>query len=148
MSLSKQHLSYHKHPVTFDVEALGRALKERCPEVIFALLLGSSKDGLADIGSDIDIALYVNGKPSFKLYGRVAEIAEKFAPGVNCDVGCLNNTEPVYRYESLKGRLLFTRDDETYCRFYSITCREYERQLFHYEKQYRYRMQRYEAEGA
>ena len=148
MSLSKQHLNRHKKPVTFDVDKLARALERSCPEVIFALLPGSSKDGVASVGSDIDIALYVDGEPTYKLYGRVIDIVEQVAPGVHCDVGRLNQAEPVYRYESLKGRLLFARDMETYYRFYSLTCREYEDQLFHYEKQHRYRLDRNREEAA
>ena len=61
------------------------------------------------------------------------------APGAYCDIGFLNHAEPVYRFEALRGRLLFTRNVETYLRFFSLTCREYESQLADYERQYRYR---------
>ena len=54
--------------------------------------------------------------------------------GVNVDLGVLNEKEPVYRFEALKGRLLFTRDLECRLHFYSLTCREYEHWMFHYDK--------------
>jgi hypothetical protein len=38
----------------------------------------------------------------------------------------LNSAEPVYRFEALKGRLLFTRDHDFYIKFFSIASREYE----------------------
>lgn len=139
MSLSKQYLSSHAKPLRFDVGALAEALKSACPEVSFALLLGSSRDGQVAVGSDLDLALYVEEKPPFELYGRVAGVAASFAPGVHCDIGILKRAEPVYRFESLKGRLLFARDPETYLRFFSLTCREYESQLADYERQFRYR---------
>lgn len=141
MSLSKQYLSSHNHCIVFNVDDLAKALKDSCPDVVFALLMGTSRDGVADLGSDIDIALYVRGKPTLSPYSRVSDVISRFAPGVHCDIGCLNNAEGVYRFESLKGRLLFTRDEEAYLSFYSIACRQYEGQLFHYEKQHKYRIQ-------
>ena len=59
--------------------------------------------------------------------------------GVRCDLGTLNGAEPVYRYEALKGKLLFVRDRERWLQFYSRTCRQYESQMFHYQKQLAYR---------
>ena len=114
MSLSKQYLSSHNHCIVFNVDDLAKALKDSCPDVVFALLMGTSRDGVADLGSDIDIALYVRGKPTLSPYSRVSDVISRFAPGVHCDIGCLNNAEGVYRFESLKGRLLFTRDEEAY----------------------------------
>ncbi|MFC1460941.1 hypothetical protein ACFLQR_00290 [Verrucomicrobiota bacterium] len=80
MTLSKQHLSSHEKPVIFDVDALAEALIESCPEVIFAFLMGTSRDGVADVGSDIDIALYVEGKPTFSLFERLQDVVSQFAP--------------------------------------------------------------------
>jgi hypothetical protein len=139
MSVSRQHLSSHQQPVVFDPAALADALDRTCPEVVFALLLGSSRDGHVAVGSDVDVALYVKGKPSFDALSRAADVVAGFAPGVHTDVGFLNQAEPVYRFEAIKGRLLFTRDPEAYQRFFSVTCREYESQLADYERQYRYR---------
>ncbi len=140
MSLSKRYLSCHKRAMRFDVGTFGKVLRDACPEVILAFLMGSSKDGYIALGGDIDVALYVNDKPTFDLRVRVLDIVERFAPGVHGDIGFLNNVEPVYRFEALKSRLLFTRDQETYLNFFSLTCREYESQIFDYKKQYQYRI--------
>ncbi|MCK4960391.1 MAG: nucleotidyltransferase domain-containing protein [Planctomycetes bacterium] len=127
--------------MTFGVDKLAGLMKEKCVGVCFALLHGSAAEGVVRPGSDIDIALFVEGKASLEIYGEVADIVESLVPGVRCDVGILNSAEPVYRFEALKGKLLFTRDDETYLRFFSLTCREYESQMADYERQQKYRLQ-------
>ena len=139
VSIAKRHLSYHNEQITLDRKGLSESLKTTCPEVMFAYLLGSAVGGKIAVGSDIDIALYTVEKPPLDLYSRVEETVSRFAGGAHCDLGFLKNAEPVYRFEALKGRLLFSRDREIYLRFYSLTCREYESQLADYERQYRYR---------
>jgi predicted nucleotidyltransferase len=139
MSLSKSYLSGHRQPVAFDPEELGAALREACPEVLFAFLLGSSKEGVVAVGSDLDLAVYLDGAVSLNLLSRILDAVCPFVPNVHVDVGVLNRAEPVYRFEALNGRLLFTRNEETYLRFYSVACREYESQVADYVTQYRYR---------
>jgi len=140
VGLSKRYLSDRREPVEFDPAALGTALRKACEEILFALLMGSARDGHVAVGSDLDLALYLEVPPSLRVVARVQDIAASFAPGVYCDVGFLRNTEPVFRFEALKGRLLFTRDQELFLRFFSLTCREYESQLASYARQYSYRM--------
>ena len=123
----------------FDVDALAEKLEQACPEVVFAFLHGSAKDGCVRPEGDVDIALFVQGKPEFELIGRVIDVVDAVAPGAQADVGILNPAEPVYRFEALKGRLLFCRDEETYLHFFSVTCREYEDQIADYERQLHYR---------
>jgi predicted nucleotidyltransferase len=125
----------------FSVDKLAEMVKEKCPAVCFVLLHGSAANGEVRDGGDIDIALFIDGQVSLEIYGEVAGIVESLAPGVRCDVGILNSAEPVYRFEALKGKLLFTRDDETYLHFFSLTCREYESQMADYERQRKYRLQ-------
>jgi predicted nucleotidyltransferase len=141
MSLSKRHLSEHKEPVLFDPAALGAALRDACPDVLFAFLLGSSRDGFVAVASDIDVAVYVKGKATLDLLAHVEETVSRHAPGVHCDAGVLNSADPIYRYAALEGRRLFARDEEAYLRFFSLTCREYEDQLRDYDRQHRYRME-------
>ncbi len=145
MSLTNRHLSRHKKPIDFNPASLARALEEACPEAIFAFLLSSSKDGHVSVGSDVDLALFMNGKMSLDLLDRVQTVVERFLPGVHCDIGSLRPAEPVYRFEALKGRLLFTRDREAYLRFFSLTSREYETQLYDYDRQHAYRMKNHES---
>ncbi len=125
----------------FDVDKLAEALEAGCNEVVFALLHGSAKDGLVKAGSDIDIALYIDGKASVELYMNAAQAIRQVCPDAEPDIGILNNAEPIYRFEALKGRLLFNKDTETYLEFFSLTCRQYEFQMADYERQHKYRLQ-------
>lgn len=139
MGIARGYLSHHKKAIPFDVEALGRALESECPYVVFVLLMGSSREGTVRVGGDLDLALYVQSQLDLKQYSRIADIADWSAPEAFCDIGILNWADPVFRFEALKGRLLFTRSLETYASFFSLTCREYESQLADYERQFRYR---------
>lgn len=141
MGLSRKHLSENFVPVHFDPEVLAVALREKLPEADFCFLMGSSADGVVNAFSDLDLAFYLNAKPSYSFYGKVMDVVRGVVPEVRCDIGILNAAEPVYRFEALKGRLLFARDQERYSTFFSRTCREYESQMFDYERQRRYRKQ-------
>jgi len=127
--------------VKFDRNKLSKALESACPEVVFALLHGSAKDGVVRPGSDVDVALFVEGKSSLDIYQNAYDAIESVISGIEPDVGILNNAEPVYRFEELKGRLLFCRDRERYISFFSRTCRQYEFQMADYERQHRYRLE-------
>jgi predicted nucleotidyltransferase len=140
MGLSKRHLSANSAPVSFDIEILAKAIAEAAPEAVFAYLFGSSAPDLTvRPGSDLDLALFLDRPSSLELYQRVEEACAKSVGEVRCDIGILNGAEPVFRMEALKGHLLFKRDEERWLRFYSLTCREYESQIFHYKKQLNYR---------
>jgi len=125
----------------FDVEKLAKSLKEQCPQICFAFLHGSARNGRVKEDSDIDIALFIDGKPTLGLYEKVSALVATAASGARCDIGILNNAEPVYRFEALKGKLLFFRNQEQYLNFFSLTCREYESQIADYQRQKRYRLE-------
>ena len=139
MGISRSHLNTHKGNVAFDVQRLSDTVKARYPDVSFCLLLGSAVDGLVREGSDVDLAFYLSEPTSLKFYSTIAEAVDEVIPGVRCDIGILNRAEPVFRFEALKGKLLFARDMEEYASFFSLTCREYESQMFDYERQRQYR---------
>ena len=152
MPLSKHHIDTKPTDTPFDVDLLATRLQAELPQVVFAYLHGSSSgSGVVAAHSDLDIAVFVestfwharssSSTETSTIYDTVYRVAESIVPGVRCDLGILNGTEPVFRFEVLKGRLLFCRDQEQWLRFYSITSREYESQLFHYEKQRRYRLE-------
>lgn len=141
MSLSKRELSGRGKSIVLDFDLLSRDLKCTCPHIVFALVLGSAAGGHIEAGSDLDIAVFLDEKPTLKIVGNVVETVEKHAPGVEVDLGILNGNEPVYRFEALKGRLLFTVDQDEWLGFFSLTCREYEHWMYHYEKQRRYRLE-------
>lgn len=139
MGLSRKHLAENFVPVHFDPDQLACALKENLSEVEFCFLMGSAESGTVRAYSDLDLAFYLKGKASLSFYTKVSELVHSVMSDVRVDVGILNSAEPVYRFEALKGKLLFARDQEAYYAFYSRTCREYESQMFDYERQRRYR---------
>ncbi len=142
MGLSKRYLDTNTQSLPFSVDRLAAEMEEKLPEVVFAYLLGSAAEaGIIAPYSDLDIAVYVSGKPDFELYTRLQDICDAVVGSVRCDAGILNNAEPVYGFEALKGKLLFVRDREAWLTFYSRTCREYESRMFHYEKQRQYRLE-------
>jgi predicted nucleotidyltransferase len=146
MALSKKYLAENKQAISFSVTELGTLLKTSCPEISFALLMGSAVDGVIRSGSDLDLAIYLtdNSITKLDLYKKIYVVLESLLPDVRIDISCLNDcTEPVFRFESLKGNCLFFRNEELWLRFYSVTCREYEHQMFHYKKQHKYRMECY-----
>ena len=125
----------------FDLKQLADLLKSGTEDISFALIHGSAKDGIVKEGSDIDIAVYFDVKPTLKHLAEVVRIVNSVIPNAEADVGVLNNSEPVYRFEALKGRPLFINDKEKYLRFFSLTCREYESQMADYERQRKYRLE-------
>ena len=152
MPLSKHHIDTKPVATPLDRDRLAALLEAALPQVVFAYLHGSAAvSGVVPAHSDLDLALFLDpgtlaadGGTDHSLpdvYVAAAEAAESVAPGVRCDIGILNGAEPVFRFEVLKGHLLFCRDREQWLRFYSLTCREYESRLFHYEKQRRYRLE-------
>jgi hypothetical protein len=145
MSLSKREFHEGRDPVTFDPPALGAALREACPEVDFALLMGSGRDGRIPAGGDLDLALGMRGRLTYELRERISAVVARLAPGVEADLGLFDAAEPVYRFEALKGRLLFTRDQERFLAAFSLACREYESQMRDYERQAAYRLRRNEV---
>ncbi len=57
--------------MTFDVDKWAEATQATCPSVVFALLHGAAKDGRIRPGSDLDIAVFADGKPGLDLYHQV-----------------------------------------------------------------------------
>jgi hypothetical protein len=50
----------------FNVGRLANLLNEKCPQILFAFLHGSSKDAQVKQGSDIDLALFIEGRPTLE----------------------------------------------------------------------------------
>ena len=96
----------------FDIEKLAKLLRQKCPQIRLAFLHGSAKEGIIKETGDIDIAVLIDGKPSLEFYENIYDIVESVAGKVDCDIGILNNAEPVFRFEALKGKLLFFREQE------------------------------------
>lgn len=121
---------------------LSKRLEEALPEVIFALLFGSAQEGVVPPHGDLDLAFYLTEKSDISFYRRVDEaVAGVMADNVRVDVGFLRDADPVYRFEALKGKLLFCRNQEIWIDFFSLTCRLYESQMASYRRQHRYRLE-------
>ncbi len=140
MPLSKHHIDTQETTIPVDFDGIKSLLDREYPQIVFALVMGSASQGTIARHSDLDLAVYLDKKVEWKLLSSVMDSVGDLHQGVRCDLGVLNNAEPIYRYEALKGRLLFTRDQERWLTFYSVTCREYETQIFHYQKQLQYRL--------
>ncbi|MBN1359611.1 MAG: nucleotidyltransferase domain-containing protein [Sedimentisphaerales bacterium] len=140
MPLSKHYIDMQDEPVPLAAAAIADLLEGDFPQISFAVVLGSAAQGTVGPHSDLDLAVFCT--QGLSLDERLALIrgVEELHQGVRCDLGFLNLAEPVFRFEALKGRLILKRDEETWRRFYSTTCREYETQIFHYDKQRRYRL--------
>ena len=129
-------------PQKINIKSLARDLKEAFPEILFAFLFGSSKTGIAETGSDIDLAVYFSKNTSINnLIPSIMELFDSVAPGIRCDITILNTAGPLIAHEALRGTELFIRDDEMdiYVEYYSLTCRLYEEQIWWMKKQLEYR---------
>jgi predicted nucleotidyltransferase len=140
MPLSKHYLDTQEEAIPVETEAIAQRLMADFPQIAFALLLGSAAGGVIAPHRDLDLAVFCTEPLSLEQRASLIGAIEDLHRGVRCDLGILNAAEPVYRFETLQGRLLFTRDEELWLRFFSATCREYESQMFHYDRQRRYRL--------
>jgi len=119
--------------IAFSPDAIAAALAAQVPRAAFAFLLGSAKDGCVPRGADLDLAIWYAGtaRVTWRLIAHTLAVVERAVPKTVCDLGILNSAGCVYRFEALKGRLLFCRPRclETYAAFYAQTCRAYEESM-------------------
>jgi len=124
-----------------NIKQLAKGLEKVFPEILFAFLFGSAKDGKIKPGSDVDLAVYIR-EPSDKteLISRILKFMESETTR-DCDLTFLNTSDPVLAMEALRGTLMFVRKEtmDIYADFYSLTCRLYEDQIFWMKKQLEYR---------
>lgn len=146
MSISRREERLAKYKcgeIHFQPEKLGVVLYEKAPFLDFAFIFGSAKNGIIAPGADLDIAVFFNKEISidWELISKTISIIEKETNGGECDIGILNTAGPIFRFEVIKGRVLFIRENNltTYLDFYSLTCREYEDEMFWMQKQLSYR---------
>ncbi len=142
MPLSKRHIDTQETEMPVDFNGIKSLLESQYPQIVFALVMGSASEGTIAKYSDLDLAVFLEKKVEWEVLSSVMQSIGDLHQDIRCDIGVLNNAEPIYRYEALKGKLLFTRDQARWLTFYSVTCREYETQIFHYQKQLQYRRQK------
>ena len=121
-------MSRRTHHKPIDLQRLAAVLGG-IASIEYAMVFGSSGDGVVRAGSDLDVAVSLAQAktPSIdRLLEIVAKIEEAFA--VTCDLTLLNTAGTVLRHEALKGRVLFIRPEreDEFIEFYARTCAEYE----------------------
>lgn len=123
----------------FSVQTVAENL-ETIPEIDFALLFGSAQSGILGNDADIDIGVYLNTPVTPELILSIVKTVENTI-NAECDLTILNTASEILRFEALKGRVLFVRDDkiDRYATFYSLTCREYEDTIAWMQRQSAYR---------
>jgi len=123
----------------FSIKKLSKIL-EQIIEIDFAFIFGSAQKGKLKDSSDIDIGVYLNTNITNDLLLKIVEKVENHTHS-RCDVCILNTASEILRFEVLKGKLLFARENkiDDYALFYSLTCREYEDKIIWMKKQLAYR---------
>ena len=98
-------------PKHINIKQLAKGLEKLFPEIFFAFLFGSSREGTINPGSDVDLAIYIQEtKDKFTLISRILEMMESEISTDNFDLVILNDADPVLAMD-------------IYADFYSLTCR-------------------------
>lgn len=125
-----------------DICLLSECIKKNCPDISFAYLFGSAKSGIIPRGSDIDLGVYLTDTQKKSEYiVKISEILETLIGNTPVDIIFLNDASPILAFEALKGKQLFVREkfEDIYTRFYSLTCREFESEMYWMKRQLEYR---------
>ena len=115
------------NPVTVDFEGLADFFQTDA-NVIMAVVFGSSRDGVVQPGSDLDIGVLFRyappaGSAFLDYYSRLCDLI----PEVEAvDLVTLNHANTILAFEALKGRVLQKNDAAAAAEFFSLVCREYE----------------------
>ena len=128
--------------MVFDVEKLSHLLRDQFPDILFAYLFGSAKEGVLREGGDLDLAVYIQtGSDQMQLIPGIVGLVEEMAPGFSCDLVILNHCGTLLAFEILSGQRLFARESalDIFAHFFSLTAREYEDQIVWMKKQLTYR---------
>jgi predicted nucleotidyltransferase len=96
------------------------------PTVIAAWVFGSAQGGEVGEGSDVDIGLLMESKPSFDEQLELWVSLQKAIRVAELDLVVLNEANPILRFEAISGRAIFCRDVGRRAEFASLTAREYE----------------------
>jgi len=112
-----------------DLEALSKALQEE-RDILFAYLFGSVAQGRAHEESDLDLAVYLEGKENKDyFFERRLELITKLVKVTSfdrVDLVILNEAPPILVYSVFKtGKLLFSRDEERRISFLVKNLKEY-----------------------
>ena len=127
--------------INIDFNKIGNIIQKKNPEINFALIFGSSKQGKISIKSDIDLAVWFGKNYNEDSVLNLIKTVENLYPEVECDLTILNTSGVFLQFEALKGKLLFIKkgEEENYADFYSKTCRKHEDRFFWRQRQLKYR---------
>ena len=125
---------------SINISDFGSAIQEHFPDIPFALIFGSSANGVVKVGSDIDIAIWYNGSDPF-IKVKVLEILEPVSNNIPVDIVNMYYANPLLAHEALTGNILFVREGQklNYASFYSKVAAEYEDKIYWIQKQLQYR---------
>lgn len=116
---------------------------QKIDAIAFAFIFGSSQDEVVNEGSDIDVAVYlIENIIDFDFRIQIVNELDKLIPNFsNYDLVVLNTANSVLAMQAIQGKLLFVKNEhkELYADFYSLTCRQYEDDIFWMKKQLEYR---------
>jgi predicted nucleotidyltransferase len=117
--------------MTLDMTALTAAFADDS-RVVLATLFGSAKDGVVRHGSDVDIGVLLSpALTPLEFYSFYVEMTARLNTISDLDLIDLNHAGSMLAFESLCGRRLFVRNNETVAAFSSRVAREYEDDMLH-----------------
>jgi hypothetical protein len=99
------------------------------PRVVAAWVFGSAQSGEIKEGSDLDIGVLFDSKPSFDEQLDLLGKLQRALQIEQIDLVTLNEANPILRFEAISGRAVFCRDPGRRAEFASLTAREYEDEM-------------------
>jgi len=125
-----------KNTITYSKESFADYFRNDS-NVVFAVIFGSSKDGIIKHGSDLDIGVYFHDPPKgideFDYYCKLSSIDNRIE---RIDFVNLNRANTILAFEAIKGEFICKNDPEQTAGFFSLVCREYEDVISSIEYQY------------
>lgn len=99
------------------------------PEILAVWWFGSAHRRRMQKGSDIDLGILVQGKPSVDLLADLRAALQEVLQFEDIDIVVLNEASSFLRFEAINGQSLFCRDERRKAEFVSMTAREYEDEM-------------------
>lgn len=99
------------------------------PKVVAAWVFGSAQSGQIKPGSDVDVGVLFESKPSLAELLELTGELQQIVPFAEVDLVPLNEANPILRFEAISGRAVFCRDAGRRAEFASLTAREYEDEM-------------------
>ena len=108
-------------------------------EIIAVWAFGSAQEGLVRVGSDVDIAILFQTRPSLDDQLDLLAQIQKRLQVEDIDLVILNEANPILAFEAVSGHLLFCRNIGRRAEFVSLVAREYEDAMALWQRGLEYR---------